>query len=96
MALDVYTMDRLEGVRQETEKKAKQEERENNILSSIRQYRNDKIDAEKILAWIMNIFHLSHDEATAYLQKPQGKGAVVIYVTTNNTLPTGRGRRVDR
>ena len=61
MALDVYTMDRLEGIRQK--------EREKNILSSIRQYRKDKIDAEKILVWIMNIFHLSHDEATAYLQK---------------------------
>ena len=62
---DVYTMDRLEWFRQE--------EREKNILASIREYQNDKIGEEKILIWLMNIFQLSYDEATAYIQKPRTK-----------------------
>ena len=61
MALDVYTMDRLEGIRQE--------ELEKNILMVIRGFRNIGSTAEEILRGIMESFHLSHDEATAYLQK---------------------------
>ena len=83
MALDVYTIDRLEGIRQEEQKKyekqlaeekakivkEKEKEKENSILMVIRIFRNSGITAENLLRGIMESFHLSHDEATAYLQK---------------------------
>ena len=72
MALDVYTMDRLEGIRQEEQKKYKKqlaEERASSILTFIHAFQRNVFSVENIVKEVMESFHLSHDEATAYLQK---------------------------
>lgn len=47
----------------------KQEEREKNILTLIRAFQRNGFSVEKIVKEIMEGFQLSHDEATAYIQK---------------------------
>ena len=47
----------------------KQEEREKNILTLIRAFQRNGFSVEKIVKEIMEGFQLTHDEATAYIQK---------------------------